>query len=257
VRARIAAESAAEGQKGLSGRDSIKIFSHFFALYAKEDRLINMSNVLHYFTNVRKDLLAVIPEGFLDALVRLYDYKVLQEIKESLYDFNEEQIGKDIKNYLYALNFEMGAEVVNRFTGDRFEVGEAFLESIERRLLGESVSAERRGAFRQKTQKEYTARTLTQELMVENKTLEQTKLYQSLYERYIYNIKENVLDPLLKNENFRNAIKDYNTEGFRTYDKRIKRDVSFLMDNLVTIFNYSEQGAREICIYTIDKLLKA
>lgn len=60
----------------------------------------------------------------------------------------------------------------------------------------------------------------------------------------IYNIKEKSLDPFLKNENFRRAIKDY--------DKRIRNEVSYLMDNLCKKYNYTQQGAQEICIYVID-----
>ena len=48
------------------------------------------------------------PTGFLDSLRRMYNYQILQEVKESLYYYNEEQIAGDIQNYLFALNYETG-----------------------------------------------------------------------------------------------------------------------------------------------------
>ena len=61
-----------------------------------------------------------------------------------------------------------------------------------------------------------------------------------------------MLYEVITNENFRRAIKDFDTEDFKAHDKRIKRDVKFLINNLVSKFGYSQQGADEICIYVID-----
>jgi hypothetical protein len=61
-----------------------------------------------------------------------------------------------------------------------------------------------------------------------------------------------VLDPFLKNENFRRAIKDYGEEDFKAYDKKIRDDVTYLMKNICENFNYTELGAKEVCIYVID-----
>jgi len=63
------------------------------------------------------------------------------------------------------------------------------------------------------------------------------------------------LDPFLENENFRRAIKDYDTEAFKAYDKRIRNDVTFLIDNLCKKFRYTKQGAREVCMYVVDSNL--
>mgnify|MGYP006285790045 CR=1 FL=1 len=251
-RRKIIAESEFEGQKGFSGRDSIKIFNEFYSAYAREDRLINMSNLYTFFTVTRKDLGDGLPDGFLDSLVRLYDYTVLQEVKESLYYYNEEQISRDIRNYLFAVNFEPGSVETCRFTGEKLEITEAFFESIEHRFLGSDSDETRRRRFRGETQREYASRTLTQEIMLENKDITETALYEALFERYVYNIKEKVLDPFLENENFRKAIKDYKEEDFKTYDRRIRDDVTFLINNLGTKSQYSELGAKEVCIYVID-----
>ncbi len=254
-RRKIIAESENEGEKGFSGRDAIKIFNDFFSTYGREKRLISMSHLISYFTKTRKDLGESIPDGILEALQRMYDYTILQEVKESLYYYNEEQIARDIQNYLFAVNFEFGSVETCKYTGEKLEITEAFLESIENRLLGAVIFSDRRLAFRAETQKEYTSRTLTQEMLVEGKPIGKTDLFKELYERYVYNLKEKVLDPFLENENFRQAIKDYKEEDFKTYDKRIRDDVSFLINNLCNKYDYTEQGAQEVCIYVIDNNL--
>lgn len=251
-RRRIIAESEAEGQKGFSGRDAIKIFNEFYSAYAREDRLINMNTLCNFFTKVRKDLSESIPKGFLDSLIHMYNYTILQSVKESLYYYNEEQISKDIQNYMFAVNFDTGAVETCAYTGEKLEVTEAFFESIENRLLGAKAAKDQRLSFRKETQKSYTYDALTREILLEGLNINKTKLYQSLYERYVYNLKEKVLDPFLENENFRKGIKDYNTDDFKTYDKRIQDDVTFLINNLGTKYRYSEQGAKEVCIYVID-----
>jgi predicted Ser/Thr protein kinase len=251
-RRRIIADSETEGDFGISGRDSIKIFNEFFSTYAKSDKLINMSDLCKFFTKVHKEVRDLIPQGLLDSLLRMYDYTVLQEVKESLYYYNEEQIAREIQNYLFGINFETGMSVTCAYTGDRLEITEDFLSSVEYRLIGSSASRFQRLEFRRETQREYTSRTLTQEIMVEGVGIAQTRLFQDLHDRYVYNLKEKVLDPLLENENFRRGIKDFNEEAFKTYDNKIREDVAYLITNLGRKYHYSEQGAKEVCIYVID-----
>ena len=250
-RRRIIGESETEGRQGISGRDSIKIFNSFYTTYAKTGEMINMSMLCKFFHG-QKELKASIPEGFLNSLLLLYDFSILQEVKESLYYYNEEQIHRDILHYMFAVNFELGAIETCQFTGEKVHVTEDLLDGFERRLLGEKVENARRLNFRRETQKEYTSRTITQEIMVAETPPTETHLFQSLKERYIYNLKEKVLDPFLENENFRRAIKDYDEEDFKTYDKRIREDVTFLINNLMKRYRYTEAGAKAICIYAID-----
>jgi hypothetical protein len=251
-RRRIIAESETEGEHGISGRDSIKIFNEFYSAYAKGNKLINMSQLCNFFTKSRKELSEMIPDGFLDSLLRMYDYTILQEVKESLYYYNEEQISRDIQNYLFAINFEPGSVETCTYTGEKLEISEEFFEGIEMRLLGTKVEKKDRQAFREDTQKEYTTKTLTQEMMVDGKLITETKIYTAMHGRYVHNLKEKVLDPFLENENFRRAIKDYGEEDYKTYDKKIREDVSYLINNLCDNFSYAEQGAKEVCMYVID-----
>ena len=248
----IIAESEKEGAHGISGRDSIKIFNKFFSAYAKEDKLINMSDLCKFFTKIHKSVKDLIPAGFLDSLLRMYDYTILQEVKESLYYYNQEQISREIQNYLFAINFEIGSVETCTYTGEKLEITEEFLKGIETRLLGTKANDDQLKTFRSVSQKEYTTKTLTQEIMVDGLPIVETNIFKSMHDRYVYNLKEKVLDPFLENENFRRAIKDYDEEDFKTYDKRIRDDVSYLIKNLCEKYNYTEQGAKEVCMYVID-----
>ena len=251
-RRKIIAESENEGDHGISGRDSINIFNIFFSTYSKEDKLINMSDLCNFFTKARKEISDLIPQGFLDSLLRMHDYTILQEVKESLYYYNEEQISREICNYLFAINFEIGSVETCTYTGEKLEISEEFLENIESKLLGTKADRNQRRNFRQETQKEYTTKTLTQEIMVEGIPIGKTAIYHSMHDRYVHHLKAKVLDPFLENENFRRAIKDYDHEDFKTYDKRIREDVTYLIGNLCKKCRYTEKGAKEICIYVID-----
>jgi hypothetical protein len=255
VRKKIIAESEFEGDKGFSGRDSLKIFNEFFSTYATEDKLITMSMLKAFFEKKQKELPGNIPDGFLDSLCRMYDYNVLQEVKEALYYFNEEQISTDIQDYLFAINFEPGDEIRCVYTDHRFTVDEEFFKRVENYLLGEKADQKTRAAFRRDTQKEYTSDTLTREILYDGRSITKTDLYMSLVEKFIHNLKQKVLDPFLKNENFRRAIKDYETETFKTYDQRIRDDIGFLMSNLMKKYKYTPKGAKEICMYVVDNEL--
>jgi len=93
---------------------------------------------------------------------------------------------------------------------------------------------------------------LTQEIMLEGQPLTETGLYQSMHDRYVRNLKARVLEPFEENENFRRAINDYGKEAFKAYDRKIRDDVTYLIGNLCENRKYTEQGAKEVCIYVID-----
>ena len=253
-RLKIIAESEQDGWSGLSGRDSIRMFNEFYSIYAREDKLIDMSMLGKFFRKYCKKDKTMLPMNFLDSLLRMYNWSVLQSVKEALYNYNEEQISRDIQNYLFAVNFEPGTTETCPFTGERLEIGEAFFRRIEARLMVPESGAE---AFRDSVQKAYATNTLTQEMRRDNLSITETGMYRHLHERYIHTIKEKVLEPFLENENFRRAVKEFEQESFKTYDQKIQNDVRFMMANLQKKFGYSRQGAKEICIYVIDNNLPA
>jgi predicted Ser/Thr protein kinase len=252
---RILAESDYEGMSGISGRDSLKIFNDFLSAFSKQNKLITMSMLVDYFSRKNRDLLHRIPCGFLESLMRMYNFTVLQQVKESLYYYNEKQIARDIVNYLYAVNFEPPVTEICSFTNDTLKITDEYLFTIESRIIGTGLSHLRHQEFRDSIQKEYTTKTLTQEIMLEKKIIYATDIFRDLHTRYIQNIKEKVLDPFLDNANFRRAIKDYHLEEFKTYDKKIRVDVKYLLRNLQKKFGYTEQGAQDVCMYVIDNKL--
>lgn len=251
-RQNIIAESENDGWIGLSGRDSLKMFNEFYSYYASEDKMIDMSMLVKFFKKYCKQDKEFLPAGFLDSLLKMYNYTILQEVKESLYYYNEAQISRSIRNYMFAVNFEPGTVETCTFTGERINIDEDFFFSVESKLVGESGDARR---LRRDVQKEYTNSTLPQEILRDGIDVTETKLYQHLHGRYVYNLKEKVLEPFLKNENFRMAVKDYGSDSFKTYDKKIRYDVTFMIENLQKNYDYSDRGAREICIYVIDNNL--
>ncbi|MGM0451733.1 MAG: serine protein kinase PrkA [Thermodesulfobacteriota bacterium] len=251
-RRKIIAEAESEGEKGISGRESIKIFNEFYSRYAKDGKLINMRVLYDFFKSVHTELMSLIPEGFLAALMNLYNYTVLQEVKESLYSYNEERVSRDVQNYIFAVNFETDTEEKSSFTGEHLEITEEFFRNLERRMLGGRESEIIGRVFREETQKRYATETLPSEIIQSGRHIRDTALYQALYERYVYNLKENVLDPFIENENFRRAIRDLGEDEFKTYDKRIQEEVGFLIHNLEKRCGYNREGAKEVCIYVVD-----
>ena len=209
-----------------------------------------MSKVHEFFSNKNKNQ-PYIPDGFLDSLVTLYDYNILQEIKEALYNYNREEISKDIMNYMFAINFEIGSKEKCSYTGVDVEVTEDFFNKIENRLI-RGAKAASKVKYREYIQKEYTSKTLSYEIGVEGKDIKETNLYNLLLQKYQYSLKEDVLNPLIENDNYRNAIKDYDLPVFKTYDKKIRSDVKFFIKNLKRKYGYSENGAKQVSLYVID-----
>lgn len=251
-RERIIAESEKDGWQGLSGRDSIRMFNEFYTTYGHEDKMIDMSMLIRFFKMYCKQDKDILPLGFLDSLLRMYNYTVLQEVKEALYYYNEEQISRDIQNYMFGVNFDLGSRETCTYTGEVIEVTEEFFRRVESRLM---VTADDSVTFRANVQKAYTTSALTQEMLRDEMDITDTSLYGHLYERYVHNLKEKVLEPFLQNENFRMAVRDFATEDFKTYDSKIQEDITSMIENLERKYHYSRQGAREICIYVVDNNL--
>jgi len=253
IRKEIIEFSEQEGQKGISGRKSLAVFSDFISKYENSERLITMEDVKEYFTNKKDELEIDLPSDFIDKLIDLYDYDVLQQVKDSLYFYNEKHITNEILNYLFAINFEIGDVKKNDLTNEEIEITEDFLSNFEIRILGNNATLSVRKNFRNEVLNEYVTQTLSQEIRVNNKKVTETKQFKNLFDKYTRNLKENVLAPYLNNDNFRRAILDYGTTAFYTYDERIKRDVSQLINNLVNKYNYSEIGAKQVSVYVLDK----
>ena len=249
-RRQIIEESEKDGWNGFSGRDSIRLFNDFLSAYSSDSKLIDMAMLVDFFNKHGNKEGDQIPDKFIESLLRMYNYIVLQEVKEALYYYNEEQIAVDIQNYIYAVNFDPETTETCLFTGEKLEITEELFTRIESRLLSDQADAK---SFRGDVQKTYTTTTLSQEIMQEGVSIVETALFQNLFQKYVYNLKEKVLEPFLKNENFRMAVRDFDTDEFKTYDHKIQEDVSFMIDNLQNKYNYTRQGAKAVCLYVIDK----
>ena len=252
VRRALIAEGENEGGKGFSGRDSILLFSEFFSRYSGRASLINMDNVDDFFKHRigrdRRD--ENIPKNFLASLIGSYDYVVLNEMKEAMYFYNREQISRDILNYLYAINYDMGIKVMCPFTNEEVEVTMIFIKLMASRITGREITDSDAVKFAQETQKKYTVT-----IAKERTNLIETDLYKDFFAAYVKNLKEKVLQPFVNNPNFREAIKAFGTREFDTFDTRLKEQVVSMTKNLIDNFGYTEQGAKEVCLYVVDKNL--
>ena len=245
-----------EGKKGISGRMSLSVFNSFFTKYASNDKMITMECVKDFFM---KKIVAPpfneIPDGFIGSLEDMYDFDVLQEVKEAIYYYNELQISKDIQNYLFALNYDIGETKRCEFTGDNIEITEDFFKNFEAMFLGTTSTTTSRKLFRKDVHNEYISKGLSYEIRLEGKSITETSIFKSLFDRYTRNLKENALAPYSENENFRRAIIAFGTDEFNTYDSRLQRDIERMLDNLVKKFKYSTEGARQVSLYVLDKKL--
>lgn len=253
IRKKILVASKREGKSGISGRQALIIFNDLISQYSEENKLITMEMVIEFMSKLVQKQKAEIPDGFLESLERLYEYNILQEVKESIYHYNEEQIGRDIQNYIFAINFDIGETRKNPDTGDILEITEDYFKNFEALFLGTTSGSDQRRNFRTDIHNTYVTETLTKEIRIEGKKITHTNLFRNIFERYQRNLKENALAPYLDNDNFRMAIIDYKTKQFNTYDYRTKRDVEQLINNLVKKFRYNTEGAKQVSLYVFDK----
>jgi hypothetical protein len=245
----ILIEGDDEGNKGISGRESLEMFNSFYSTFRNRDDLINMDNLQEFFKNSRYK--EKIPDDFLPSLESLYDYNVLQEVKEAMFYYNQDQISNDIADYLFAVNHDIGADVECPYTSHKLDITEDYFAVIESRFMKPKASSSDRKNFRNETLKHYVAKTLHE--IKSGADIKSTQQFEYLMKKYYQSLKENVLSPFASNDNFRRAIKDYRTDTFKNYDKRIKDEVKLLIKNLAFKFNYTEKGAKQVCIHVIDK----
>lgn len=252
IRRVLIAEGENDGNRGFSGRESIRFFGEFFSRYSGRSNLINMGNVTEFFKHkigrgLRDDY---IPKNFLASLVDLYDYTVLNEMKEALYFYNKERISKDILNYLCAINYDIGSKIKSQYTGEDIEVTVDFFKQIGAVITGKEMKDQEALNFARDTQKKYVII-----IAKDQSNIAGTELYHYLSSSYARNLKEKALQPFIGNANFREAIKSFGAKEFDTFDTRLKEHVAYMIKNLMEKFSYTEQGAKEICLYVIDKEL--
>lgn len=157
---------------------------------------------------------------------------------------------EDVLHYFWAIDYDVGTKMVCPYTGKEVEITKDFFKFMATRLAGKEMTDAQAEQFAQETQKKsVTIRAR------EGITIREMDLYRDLMDAYRINLKEKVLQPFVKNENFREAIKSFGKPEFDTFDSRLKEHVVHMIHTLVTKFGYTEQGAKEICLYVLDKNL--
>ncbi|MBI1888509.1 MAG: hypothetical protein HYS15_01040 [Candidatus Spechtbacteria bacterium] len=253
IRRELIAEGEKQGSVGFSGRESIRLFSEFSNRYMARTNLINMDNLTDFFKHRigRESRNEKIPQNFLASLVDSYNYTVLGEIKEALYYYNEAQIVKDILNYLWAVNHDAGTKTKCPFTGEEIEVTIGFLKLMATYLAGYETQDKEALQFAKEVQRKFVT------LFSRERNVQETDLYRELLSAYSRNLREKVLNPFANNVNFYEAIKVFGTKEFETFDidRRLREHIVFMMKNLIEKFGYTEQGAKEVCLYVLDHKL--
>ena len=122
-------------------------------------------------------------------------------------------------------------------------------------FLGTLSTSIERQTFRKDIHNEYVTYTLSYEIKLLKKEIKETKLYNTLFEKYTRNLKENALTAYSQNDNFRRALKDFNTSGYNSYDNQTKNTINRLVNNLKSKFGYTPEGARQMSLYVIDRKL--
>ncbi len=255
VRRQLLELSESEGRSGISGRQSLSLFNEFVSKFRDKGQLITMTMVAEFFRNLPEKIAAQIPNGFIDALFRIYEVNILQEVKESIFNVNETQMGNDICNYLYALNFEVGETVVSQYTGDEIEITPEWLDGIEKHLFGDDVDSSEAAARRQAVHREYIARTLSQDIRLKKMNIKDTQQFNQLFRLYYDSLKRHSLEPYAGNAAFRRALSEYGSDQFASYDTRLKADIKFMLQNLAKKFGYSAEGALIVARHVVDNNL--
>jgi predicted Ser/Thr protein kinase len=250
VRNRFLAESELEGIKGFSGRDSIKIFYDFFSTYASDEKPINMSMLVTFFKKKQKEHPGLIPDGFLEALYRLYDYKLLQEVKSSLFDMEAKSL--DIQDYLFAIIFGPDSPKTSHLSSSKQIISEEFVDKIENILFGPDQEKTEILSFRNDILESHLNKKLIQEIVEGEQDISKLDIYFSLNERYFFNLSQSILNKYFENDFFLKALNDYDKKSFAKHDKNVRESVVYLINSLTRRYKYTEKSAKEVCKYVIE-----
>ncbi len=253
IRKRVISATENEGYNGISGRQSLNIFNKFISKYELGIQNIIMPNIMDFVSN-EPFLKNVVSEEFTKTLYNLYEFNILDEVKESLYFYNEAKMKRDIKNYLFALNFEPGEKVFSPETGDTLELNDDFYNSVEPFIFGES-NIENIKELRKQEHLTYVTQTLTKEIKLKNIPVEQTEQFLHLFGKYTDNLKKSTLVPYENNVHFKSCIETHNTPAFNKFENTLKKRVARLFENMCKKFGYTETSAQYIILYVLDNNL--
>ncbi len=258
LRQELINESEFEGLAGYSGRESIHLFNEFYTEArkkmaengGKKNILITMAHIKEFFEK-HPEHSERVPKGFMDSVIRLYDYNVVQQMKESLFQKNEERIQKDILNYLFVLNYEEGSKVTSPYSNEEIVVDAKYFDTLEHFILPSDVIE--KDEFRKVTAQRF-AETL-QDIQVSELKVENSVLYKELYNNYMKNLRNNILQPFIEYPSYEKSIADFGSKQFEVYDARTKEQINHLIKNMMDKFNYTLEGAKQTCLYVLSNNL--
>ena len=168
-----------------------------------------------------------------------YNYNVMQEIKESLFRQNEERVSKDIQNYLFASNYEIGEKLVCPYTNEEIVITPQFFYSIEQHLMIKTANDYERSKYRENIAMKLAVDL--QKMQANEEDITKTEIYRDLYNNYMKDLRKNIFEPFVEFPAFESAIKEYGTTKFEVYDQRVKDEVAVLITNLINKFNYTAE----------------
>ncbi|MFP4190143.1 MAG: hypothetical protein ACLFSL_03850 [Candidatus Woesearchaeota archaeon] len=252
VRRSITKESQEEGLSGYSVRKSINELNSLLEAHSDKGRGLSIDDVFEYLSEnlVNDEDSGILTEDFLISLVDSYKYDVLDEIKDSMFSYNEDEMYNDIIDYLVALTSEKdGQELVSPFTGKKLRITEDYLAAKEEKILGPDLSREERieSMYRYRDMLAKDIAYLNLEGKKVSDHLLETELYKELMDNYKSTAREHVLDDLIAQDSFIDAIKSYGERRFRIYDDKLKESVTRLMENMKGCYGYTQEGAKDVC----------
>ncbi len=257
VKKKIIDASALEGKSGLSGRKSLNLFNNFYSKFSKRDKYIDMNMIIEYFDGLTKEDKKDIPPDFVASLVKLYNSNIVEEVNEAIYYYNEKQISKDILNYIYAINFDIGETVICSYTKKKIKITTEYFKNFEAIFTGATGTMKVRENFRKQQHNTYIRKTLSQEINVKNKDITETEQYKDLFYRYTQSLKQNAIAHYTGNNNFKEALLAYGKPKYKKAGSRIRKDIELMLKNLQIKFGYTEEGALQISTYVLEnKLVK-
>lgn len=254
IRKQLLSDTEYEGQSGISGRQSLHLFNRFITRFETKPQSITMLDVLDFVKN-ENALQNQITQKFAQTLFTLYEFNILDEVKEAMYFYNEEKMTKDIKNYLFALNFDIGQTVHCPYTNDTFEVNEYFFQSIEAFLVEEGQDKYEPQILRKQEHITYISKTLSVEMQIHGKNIEETSQFQQLMYKYTNNLKKSSIAPYENNDHFRRCVEAFLTVNFKKFEQNLQDIINQIIQNLITKFGYNEYSAKYIILYVLDNKL--
>jgi hypothetical protein len=246
-----------EGDHGISGRKSVGLIKDILSTESFLEDSINMNQVSEYFlksNEIKKDFEhSPDLEKIVKSINRVYNFNVLEQVRESLYEYNKERISKDIQNYMYSVSFKENEQVKSPYTSEKFIATKEYFEEMEHLFIGkDGITKYEREIFRKKMSEVFAVKTLSQEIMLHNKNIKETTQYKDLFQKYIKNAKHGTLEPLTKNNSFLQTIKDFGNSKFEKQPESNQRKAKLLIKNLEEKFGYNEKESRQIAIYVLE-----